>query len=109
MNALSDFYLNKVRCEVAMQQALQEWQPKPKTYGMECPRCHSTLVVKKGQRGGVQKYLCNDCYRSFKQRPLLECDCLIPGQQLKCQNCPQFKEFLGIVKQKTDSLRLLNE
>jgi hypothetical protein len=37
MNAKSDFYLNKLRCEVAMQQALQEWQPKPKTYGMECP------------------------------------------------------------------------
>jgi hypothetical protein len=33
---------------------------------------------------------------------------LIPGKELRCQSCPQFQEFLGIVKQKVDKLRCLS-
>ncbi|MBW4596855.1 MAG: hypothetical protein KME46_29180 [Brasilonema angustatum HA4187-MV1] len=108
MNTQESFDLNKRRCEVAMQQALQSWQVKPQTYGMECPKCNSTMIGKNGHCGGVQRYFCKNCHRNFKQRPLLECDCLIPGNQLKCQSCPQFKEFLEIVKQKVDDLRKLS-
>ncbi|MBW4597766.1 MAG: hypothetical protein KME46_33890 [Brasilonema angustatum HA4187-MV1] len=108
MNTQESFDLNKRRCEIAMQQALQSWQVKPQTYGMECPKCNSTMIGKNGHPGGVQRYFCKSCHRNFKQRPLLECDCLIPGNQLKCQSCPQFKEFLEIVKQKVDDLRKLS-
>ncbi|BAZ51961.1 hypothetical protein NIES4103_46200 [Nostoc sp. NIES-4103] len=108
MNTQKIFDLNKLRCEIAMQQALQEWQPQPRTYSIECPRCNSTLLVKCGRANGVQKYLCNDCDRTFKERPRFVCECLIPGHQPNCQSCPQFKEFLGLVKQKMDELRFLS-
>ncbi|MDZ8186451.1 MAG: hypothetical protein RMX96_16575 [Nostoc sp. ChiSLP02] len=108
MNTQKVFDLNKLRCEVAMQQALQKWQPQPKTYGIECPRCNSTRLVKNSRYNGIQKYLCNDCDRIFKERPRFVCECLIPGNQLKCQSCPQFKEFLGLVKQKMEELRFLS-
>lgn len=105
MNTQKIFDFNKLRCEVAMQQALQEWQPQPKIYGLECPRCNSTRLVKIGRPDGIQKYVCNDCDRTFKERPRFVCECLIPGHQPKCQSCPQFQEFLALVKQKMDELR----
>lgn len=109
MNTQESFDLNKLRCEIAMQQALHSRQAKPQNYGMSCPKCNSTLIRKNGRSpDDVQRYLCKNCHRNFKQRPLLECDCLIPGHQLKCQSCPQFKEFLEIVKHKMDDLRKLS-
>lgn len=108
MNTQKIFDLNKLRCELAMQQALQKWQPQPKTYGLECPQCNSTRLVKSGRYNGIQKYLCNDCDRTFQERPRFVCECLIPGTQLKCQSCPQFKEFLILVKQKMEELRCLS-
>ncbi|MBD2438772.1 IS1 family transposase [Nostoc sp. FACHB-110] len=108
MNTQKIFDLNKLRCEVAMQQALQEWQPQPQTYGLDCPKCNSTQLVKMGRYNGKQKYLCNDCDRIFQERPRLKCECLIPGHQSNCQSCPQFQEFLALVKQKMDELRILS-
>lgn len=109
MNTQESFNLNKLRCEVAMQQALQSWQPKPQVYGMECPKCNSNLLGKHGREpDGVQRYICKNCSRVFRARPLITCNCLIPGKELRCQSCPQFKEFLGIVKQKMDKLGFLS-
>ncbi|MBD2596534.1 hypothetical protein H6G74_19675 [Nostoc spongiaeforme FACHB-130] len=109
MNTQERFNLNKLRCELAMQQALQEWQPKPQIYGMECSKCNSKLIGKNGREtDGVQRYVCKNCSRVFRARPFLTCSCLIPGKELKCQSCPQFQEFLGIVKQKVDKLRFLS-
>ncbi|HLO85334.1 MAG TPA: hypothetical protein VK203_10025 [Nostocaceae cyanobacterium] len=100
MNTEEQFLLNKLRCELAMQQALQSWHPKPRVFGIECPRCKSDIIGKHGTIKGVQKYICKSCHRTFIERAKLVCDCLIPGQQLKCQRCPQFKEFLEIVKER---------
>lgn len=109
MNTQESFDLNKLRCEVAMQQVLLRWHPKPQIYGMSCPKCNSTLIGKNGHSpDGVQQYLCKNCHRNFNERPLIDCDCLIPVHQLKCQCCPQFKEFLEIVKHKMDDLRKLS-
>ncbi|MBD2681726.1 IS1 family transposase [Nostoc paludosum FACHB-159] len=109
MNTQESFNLNKLRCEVAMQQALQSWQPKPQIYGMECPKCKSHLLGKHGREpDGVQRYICKNCSRVFRARPLMACNCLIPGKELSCQSCPQFQEFLDIVKQKMDILRFLS-
>ncbi len=105
MNTQEIFYLNKLRCEVAMQQALKDWQSSPQFSGIECPRCQSRQIAKNGCPGGTQRYLCNSCGRAFKERPKIECHCLIPGQQPSCQECPHFKKFLGSVKQRVDSLR----
>jgi ribosomal protein S27E len=105
MNTQETFYLNKLRCEVAMQQALKSWQPKPQFEGVECPRCQSRKIVKYGSPRGTQRYFCNGCRRAFTERPKIECHCLIPGQQPHCQDCPHFKKFLGSVKQRVDSLR----
>jgi hypothetical protein len=109
MNPQEAFYLNKLRCEVAMQQALKEWQPKPRSSGIECPRCQSSKIVRYGSPGGKQRYFCNGCCRAFTERPTIECHCLVPGQQPHCQDCPQFKEFLALVEQKVDGLRGLNQ
>jgi hypothetical protein len=108
MNPQKTFYLNKLRCEVAMQQALQEWQPLHRSSGIECPRCQSPKIVRYGSPGGKQRYFCNGCDRAFLERPTIECHCLVPGQQPHCQDCPQFKEFLDLVEQKVDGLRGLN-
>jgi len=108
MNTQEIFYLNKLRCEVAMQQALQDWQSSPRFDGIECPKCQSRKISKNGCPKGTQQYLCNSCGRVFKERPKIECHCLIPGQQPFCQDCPHFKKFLGSVKQKADGLRGLN-
>ncbi|MBD0344261.1 MAG: IS1 family transposase [Coleofasciculus sp. Co-bin14] len=109
MNPQETFYLNKLRCEVAMQQALKEWQPSPRSSGIECPRCQSPKIVRYGSPGGKQRYFCNGCRRAFTERPKIECNCSHPGQQSSCQDCPQFKEFLALVEQKVDGLRGLNQ
>ena len=108
MNTQETFYLNKLRCEVAMQQALEDWQFSPQFEVVECPRCQLRKIVKSGSLGGTQKYFCNGCRRAFTERPKIECHCLIPGQQPHCQDCPQFKKFLDLVEQKVDGLRGLN-
>ena len=110
MNTQEIFYLNKLRCEVAMQQALQDWQFSPQFEGVECPRCQLRKIVKSGSPEGTQKYFCNGCRRAFKERPRIkiECHCLVPGQQPYCQDCPQFTEFFALVEQKVDGLRGLN-
>ncbi len=105
MNPQETFYLNKLRCEVAMQQALKEWQPSPRSSGIECPRCQSSKIVRYGSPRGKQRYFCNGCRRAFTERPKIECNCLIPGQQSSCQDCPHFKKFLAQVKQRVDSLQ----
>lgn len=103
MSIKENFFLNKFRCEVAMQQVLQSWHPTPRI-GIECPECNSNLICKNGVIKGVQGYLCKNCQQVFLEKPNLVCDCSIPGKQLKCQECPQFKEFLEIVKQKVNKL-----
>lgn len=108
MNPKETFYFNKLRCEVAMQQAVQEWQSSPRFEIIECPRCKSPNTSKNGCRRGTYRYLCNSCRRIFKERPKFECYCLVPGQQPSCQDCPHFKRFLGSVKQKVESLRGLS-
>lgn len=109
MNTQESFNFNKLRCEIAMQQALQSWQPKPQVYGMSCPKCNSNLIGKSGREpDGVQRHVCKNCDRVFRARPLITCNCLIPGKELRCQSCPQFQEFLEIVKQKVDDLRFLS-
>lgn len=109
MNTQESFNLNKLRCEVAMQQALQSWQPKAQVYGMECPKCNSHILGKHGRElDGVQRYICKDCSRVFRARPLMTCNCLFPGKELRCQHCPQFQEFLGIVKENMVKLRFLS-
>lgn len=105
MNAQETFYLNKLRCDIAIQQALSSWRPLPQFSGIECPRCQSRELVKRGLENGKQRYICRGCQRSFTEKPKIECNCLIPGNQPKCQDCPQFKQFLTLVKQKMNGLQ----
>ncbi len=109
MNTQEIFYLNKLRCEVAFQQALSSWQPPLQLEGIECPRCQSRKIVKRGRENGKQRYICRGCQRAFTERCQFKCDCEIPGRQLKCQDCPEFMQFLSLVKQKVDTLQGLNQ
>lgn len=109
MNTQETFNLTKLRCEVAMQQALKCWQPQPRSEGIECPRCESRRIIKHGTPRNKQQYLCNDCCRTFHERSKIECHCLIPGKQPCCQDCPKFKLFLDLVKQNVDALRELSQ
>jgi DNA-directed RNA polymerase subunit RPC12/RpoP len=109
MNTQETFYLNKLRCEVAFQQALSSWQPPLQLEGIECPRCQSRKIVKRGRERGKQRYICRGCQRAFTERCQFKCDCEIPGRLLKCQDCPEFMQFLSVVKQKADTLRGLNQ
>lgn len=106
MNLKETFYLNKLRSEIAMQQLLKDWQPRPPR--LECPQCKSGRVVKHGWANGKRFYLCNNCKRHFIERPIFECNCSIPGTNLRCQDCPQFQEFLPQFKKQVESLRNLN-
>ncbi|MTJ52650.1 IS1 family transposase [Anabaena sp. UHCC 0253] len=108
MNTEEQFLLNKIRCEVAMQETLKSWHPKPINSEIECPRCKSNQIRKYGSFQGVQKYICKKCKRTFLERPIFICDCSIPGKQLKCQKCPQFQDFLEIVRQRINSLATLS-
>lgn len=106
MNLKETFYLSKLRSSIAMQQLLKDWQPRPQR--LECPQCKSVRFVKHGSVAGIQLYLCNSCKRTFRERPIFECNCSIPGTNPKCQDCPQFQEFLPQLKKQVESLRNLN-
>lgn len=108
MNTEEQFLLNKIRCEVAMQETLKSWHSKPMTSEIECPRCKSNQISKHGSFQGVQKYICKKCKRTFLERPIFICDCSIPGELLKCQRCPQFKDFLEIIRDRINSLATLS-
>ncbi len=109
MNTPEIFYINKLRSEVAFQQALKGWQPTPHKEEVECPRCQSKDLAKLGRReNGNRRYKCRSCQRGFAQKPCFKCDCLIPGGQLKCQDCVEFMQFMAQVKQIADSLRGLS-
>ena len=36
---------------------------------MDCPRCSSSGVIKRGFKSGYQRYCCRDCGRYFTDRP----------------------------------------
>lgn len=100
----STFDLIKLRAEVAMQQVLVEHGHQPRVYGCECPFCQSTNFVKCGLENGKQRYSCRSCKRRFNSRPVFECDCLVVGQALKCQDCPQFQSIMQAAKQRIREL-----
>lgn len=100
----STFDLIKLRAEVAMQQVLVEHGHQPRVYGRECPFCQSTDFVKYCLENGKQRYRCRSCKRRFNERPVFECDCLVVGQALKCQDCPQFQSIMQAAKQRIREL-----
>jgi hypothetical protein len=100
----STFLLIKLRAEVAMQQVLVEHGHQPRVYGHECPFCRSTDFVKYSLEKGKQRYRCRSCQRRFNSRPVFECDCLVVGQALKCQDCPQFQSIMQAAKQRMKEL-----
>jgi hypothetical protein len=100
----STFLLIKLRAEVAMQQVLVEHGHQPRVYGRECPFCQSTDFVKSSLEKGKQRYRCRSCQRRFNERPVFECDCLVVGQALKCQDCPQFQSIMQAAKQRVREL-----
>ncbi len=99
-----NFELIKLRTEVALQQVLVEHGHQPRVYGRECPFCHSTDFVKCGRENGKQRYVCCSCKRRFHERPVFLCDCLVVGQALKCQDCPQFQSIMQAAKQRVREL-----
>jgi hypothetical protein len=116
MKTQESFYLTKLRCEIAMQQALLEWQPvkldSQQDCELKCPRCQSTNIGTRGRaENGRQRYNCWGCRRSFTEQPKVEwhCNCLTPGSIPKCQDCPDFHPFLQLVKLKAETLRSLSE
>ncbi len=109
MKIKQTFNLNRLRCEIAMEQSLKYWPiPKPRQE-IECPQCGSRSIGLFGWVKGKQKYRCKDCRRYFRGRPRWECSCSIPGQDPKCQDCPDFNQFLTIIKQKTEELKHLSQ
>lgn len=107
MNAKTIFHLNQLRCEVAKQAVLKDWQPITIEDKIKCPRCNSGNPYKNGHPYNKQRYLCRSCKFSFQEQPLVKCSCSTPGSHLDCQNCPRFKEFLQLVKKKVESLQEL--
>lgn len=102
------FYLNQLRCQVAKQAVLKDWQPQTKEEEIKCPRCNRGNPYKNGCPYNKQRYLCRACQFRFQEKPLLKCSCITPGSDLACQNCPRFKEFLQLVKNKVKSLQELS-
>lgn len=100
----SIFGLTKLRAEVATRQVLSEYQYQPRVYGQECPFCQSTNYVKYCLENGKQRYRCRSCQRRFNERPVFDCNCLQPGQIPKCQDCPQFKNIMELVRKRSKEL-----
>lgn len=106
MNIQDLFNLSKLRSEVAMQQALPHWQPPTQFDGLQCPRCASRHVVKRGYNDSKnRRYICRGCGVSFTEIPKFDCHCQNPGTLPKCQDCPYFQEFLPTLKEKARSLQ----
>lgn len=101
------FHVTQLKCEIAMQQTLQQWQG-PKVYGTDCPFCGSTEYVKYCVENGKQRYRCRKCKRRFTERTQFECSCQLPGKTTKCQECPGFQAFVEVVRQYTTQLQGLN-
>lgn len=101
------FNLNQLKCEIAMQRALKQWQG-PKVYGAECPFCGSTDYGKYCVENGKQRYRCRGCKRRFTERNQFECACQIPGRMTRCHECPGLQEFVELARQYSDKLRGLD-
>lgn len=109
MNTQEIFHLNKLRCELAMAAALQDWQSPAPFDGLECPRCLSRHVISKGLSPlGKQRYTCKGCGRTFAEEARFECTCQVPGRLPKCQQCLRCQQFLTRVKKKAEELRGLS-
>ena len=103
------FDLNRLRCDIGMKQALENWQtPKP-WQKIKCPQCQSQSINFLRYLRQHHIYNCKDCQNTFKKRPKPYCSCSIPGQESKCQYCPYFEQFLTLVQQKTEKLKSLNQ
>jgi len=101
------FNLSQLKCEIAMQRALKQWQG-PKVYGTECPFCGSPDYVKYSLENGRQRYRCRGCERRFTERTQFECSCQIPGKMTRCHECPGFQAFVEVTRQYTAELQGLN-
>ena len=105
MKLKQTFNLNRLRYEVAMKQSLQHWPILKPRQEIECPQCGSRSISLFGWVKGKQQYQCTDCQHYFREKSRWECSCSIPGQDPKCQDCPDFNQFLTIIKDKNEELK----
>ncbi len=94
--------------EVTMREALLDWPPLKPSQNIECPRCQSTQIRKRGWNNGKRRYTCRSCGRCFGIQPPFECNCTVPGQSPKCSDCPHFQTFSEQLERRTRDLLLLS-
>jgi transposase-like protein len=104
MNAKIQFKHNKLRSQIALQEAIKSWQPDIQA-PIECPLCNSTEVRQRMRFRNGNIYICRSCDQNFSEELLSGCRCWYPGRLQKCQNCPLFQSILPLVKDKVSSLR----
>lgn len=94
---------HKSRCTEAFEELLPSWKPTPELSGPQCPHCEGLDIAPAGWTDNRQKrrYQCRSCKRKFTDQPQAHvCRCEVPGQQLSCQECPEFKQFMERVNQR---------
>jgi hypothetical protein len=95
--------------ELAMQSALKDWQRDPVEF--KCPACGSKKITPRPELRGKNPCWCPICKHYFDQPTHFVCDCLEPGSQSKCHDCPNFHKLLASVKAIAEDLqsRSLNQ
>ncbi len=104
MNAQTQFKINKLRSQIALQEATKTWQPNVQT-PIECPFCKSLEVRQRMRSRNGNTHICRSCGQNFSEELLCECRCWYPGRLQRCQDCPVFQSILPLVQERASSLR----
>jgi hypothetical protein len=107
MNAKTLFYLNSLRTKIALREVLQDWKLEIES-PIKCPFCQSEEVYKRMQSKDGNTHICRGCGQNFSREMLPDCQCVRPGNLMKCQDCPRFQAILPLLKEKVSSLQGLN-
>lgn len=104
---LQNKLLAKKHCyELAMQAALKEWQRDPVEF--KCPACGSENIGTRPGLRGKNPCLCFICRHHFDQPKHFVCNCVEPGSQSKCHDCPNFHKLMVMVKARAEELQFPN-
>ncbi|MBW4611465.1 MAG: hypothetical protein KME22_30850 [Hassallia sp. WJT32-NPBG1] len=107
MDAKTLFYLNSLRTKIAFKEAVQDW--KPQIQGpMKCPLCESEKVYIRMSPQDGNTHICQSCKQNFSREMLPGCQCVRPGNLMKCLDCPRFEVFIELLKEKVSGLQGLN-
>lgn len=107
MSAKTLFYVNRLRTQIAFKEVVKDWKPEIQE-PIKCPFCQCEKVYKRMQVKDENTHICAECRQNFSREMLAGCQCVMPGNLMKCQDCPRFQVIVRLLKEKVSSLQGLN-